>query len=75
MEKFILERRYSESNPSRAGIADQNIHEVSKQTLGGVLTTVLNQVSDKGDVSHPGVIKFNERVLLMVHELIRLIIK
>ena len=53
----------------------QNIHEVSKQNLGGVLPAVLKQFSDEGDVIHLGVIKVNERVVLMVHELIRVTLK
>ena len=49
----------------------QNLHDVSNQTLVVVLPAALNQVSDEGDVSHPGVVKVGGREFLVVHEFIR----
>ena len=49
----------------------QNLHDVSNQTLVVVLPAALNQVSDKGDVSNPGVVKVGGLGVLVVHELIR----
>ena len=49
----------------------QNLHEVSNQTLFVVLPVALNQVSDDVGVSYPGVVKVGGRVVLVVHELIR----
>ena len=62
-------------NPSRESIATQNLHAVSKQTLGDVLTVVLNQVSNEGDVSHLGFVKSGKWGVLMVHKLMRVTTK
>ena len=62
-------------NSIRAGIASQNLREVSKQTLGGVLPTVINHIVYKGDVSDLGFVKVNDWGALMVHELMRVTLK
>ena len=43
--------------------------------MGDILSTVINQVSDEDDGSHPGVVKFGERGFMMVHEIIRATLK
>ena len=49
----------------------QNLHDVSNQTLVVFLPAALNQVSDKGDVGHSGVVKVGGQGVLVVHEFIR----
>ena len=47
--------------PRKLVIEAHKTHEVSKQTLGGFLPNVLNQVSDEGDGSHPGFVTSGKR--------------
>ena len=62
-------------NPSRSSKAVQNLHEASNQNLGDILPTVLKQVSDEGDVSNPGVVKVGDQGFMMVHKIMRVILK
>ena len=71
MKIILLERRYPDREPKHSRHSGHNLHEFSKQTLGDILTVVLNQFSEEGGVSHMEVINFGNRGVMMVHEPMR----
>ena len=58
-------------NSSRAGMAAQNLHEFSKETLCEIIPAVINQFSDKGNGNHLGFVNFGLWGVLMVNKIMR----